>query len=76
MSSSGRSAQQLGVWRSDGPQVTWVRPVAMGRPPAPPLPSPARDRSEQRSAIVVGVLVVACTGLSFFDLFLLASHAA
>jgi len=51
--------------------VTWIRPESSVYVP-PPLPQ-ARDRSEQTSAIVVIVLTLACTALSIFDLFLLAS---
>jgi hypothetical protein len=50
--------------------VTWIRP---DRPVyQPPLPR-SSEQSERASALIVIALTLACTVLSIFDLFLLAS---
>jgi hypothetical protein len=51
--------------------VAWIRPESATHAP-PPLPR-VTDRSEGTSAIIVIGLTLACTALSIFDLFLLAS---
>lgn len=56
-------------------QVVWDRPEWQARVPPPPPPA-VGDRSERTRAVTVVVLTLACTVLSIFDLFLLASGVA
>ena len=72
MSSSGSERRLAGQPLPAGAhEVVW-RPESQTRVPSPPLPA-AGDRSESTRAVTVVVLTLACTALSIFDLFLLAS---
>ena len=72
MSSSASHASRLASVQplDDSHRVAWTPPESTAY--LPPSPN-AKDRSERTTAIVVIALTLACTALSIFDLFLLAS---
>ena len=53
--------------------VKWNGPNTPTRLPPPVLKSAVPERTERVNALIVIVLTLACTVLSLFDLFLLAS---
>jgi hypothetical protein len=60
----------VGFTLASGPvDVKWIRPGA----PTPMSSSPAQKGTDHVNALIVIVLTLACTVLSLFDLFLLAS---
>jgi hypothetical protein len=58
---------------SGSPDIKWIRPGTPAYPPSPMPRSSMRERTEQTNAMIVIVLTLACTALSLYDLFLLAS---
>jgi hypothetical protein len=58
---------------SHAPEVSWIRPESMSHAPPPMQSSQAVERAERANALIVIALTFACTGLSIFDLFLLAA---
>lgn len=58
---------------SGSPDVKWIRPNTPAYLPPPMLKSAVQQRSERTDALIVIVLTLASTALSFYDLFLLAS---
>jgi hypothetical protein len=58
---------------SPSPEVSWIRPEGMSYVPPPMHKSEAVERAERANALIVIALTFACTGLSIFDLFLLAA---
>ena len=58
---------------SGSPDVKWIRPNTPAYLPPPMLKSAVQGRSERTDALIVIVLTLASTALSFYDLFLLAS---
>jgi hypothetical protein len=67
--SAGQSSRVGFTLASGSPNVTWNRPTTS----IPRLHSAAPKGNEQLNALIVIVLTLACTVLSLFDLFLLAS---
>jgi hypothetical protein len=70
---SGHSGRVRFASASGSPDVKWIRPDTPGYLPPPTHKSAARDRTERANAVIVIVMTLACTALSMFDLFLLAS---
>jgi hypothetical protein len=58
---------------SGSPDVKWIRPNTPAYLPPPMLKSAVQERTERTNALIVIVLTLACTALSFYNLFLLAS---
>jgi hypothetical protein len=72
--SPGQSSHVGYVPASGSPDVKWIRPDTPAYLP-PPMSKAVQERTERANALIVIVLTLACTALSIFDLFLLASGA-
>jgi hypothetical protein len=71
--SAGQSSRVGFTPASGAPDVKWIRPDSHAYLPPPISKSAAKERSEQATARIVIVLTFACTAVSIYDLFLLAS---
>lgn len=72
--SAGPSSRVEFTPTSGSPDVRWIRPDTPAYLP-PPMSKAVQERTERANALIVIVLTLACTALSIFDLFLLASGA-
>ncbi len=71
--SAGQSGRVGFASASGSPDVKWIRPDTPTYLP-PPMHKPAvQERTERANALIVIALTLACTAMSIFDLFLLAS---
>jgi hypothetical protein len=71
--SAGQSSRVGFTSASGSPEVRWIRPGTPAHLPPPMSKSAAGERTERASALIVIALTLACTALSLYDLFLLAS---
>jgi len=71
--SAGQSSRVRFAPTSGPADVKWIAPDRPAYLPPPMSKTAIRERSERANALIVIVLTLACTAMSLFDLFLLAS---
>jgi hypothetical protein len=71
---SVRQSSRVGFLPASGSmEVNWIRPDRLAHPPPRMSNSDVQGGSDRAKALIVIVLTLGCTALSFFDLFLLAA---